>query len=174
MSTAKAKIKSWQIRSMYAIGSELGIVDRSASKEGSMDELHMMVYNITKKESLKELTYSEANTVITRLKGMMKGTDRPGSKHKKKRASHTAQPGMASEGQVGKLWYLMYELEKFDKPGQVKASREKRLNGFLKKYAGVDDLRFLTYYKANKAIEGLKSLVEREKAKTHKEVEQNA
>ena len=46
---------TYQIRKIYAIGQALGIVNR-----GGEDALHDLVYGVTGKSSVKELSYSEA------------------------------------------------------------------------------------------------------------------
>ena len=50
---------TYQIRKIYAIGQALGIVNR-----GGEDALHDLVYGVTGKSSVKELSYSEACKVI--------------------------------------------------------------------------------------------------------------
>ena len=53
---------TYQIRKIYAIGQALGIVNR-----GGEDALHDLVYGVTGKSSVKELSYSEACKVIGEL-----------------------------------------------------------------------------------------------------------
>ena len=55
---------TYQIRKIYAIGQALGIVNR-----GGEDALHDLVYGVTGKSSVKELSYSEACKVIGPLPG---------------------------------------------------------------------------------------------------------
>lgn len=147
-------IKPFQIKIIYTLGNELGIVDRTAD----IDLLHEMIHSMTNKEHVSNLTSDEAMDVIKRLRKDMKGPSR--LKHK---ATHIK--GMASEGEIKKIWALIYELKKYDKPGGSNISAPKRLQGFLKKYAEIDDLRFLTHDKANGVIEGLKGLIRNERKK---------
>ena len=152
---AKARISSQQIKIIYTLGSELGLVDRFATR----DQLHEMVESITGKMHISELTSDDANIVIDRLKDHMRGFERY-----KSRKNTASRPGMANQAQINKMWALMFELRKYDS-SPPKVSLQKRLRGFLKKYAGIDDTRFMTAAQAWRVIEGLKGLVEREKGK---------
>lgn len=58
-----AAIATQQIRKIYAIGNALGIVERGNAE----DSLHDLVSSITGKDSLKALTYAEAQAVIRDL-----------------------------------------------------------------------------------------------------------
>ena len=82
-----------QIKAIYALASGLGI-----NRNSHDDELHELVYCITGKESIKELTNSEANSVQTELMDRMKGVDninRSGSKKK----HMDVPPGKMTEAQ---------------------------------------------------------------------------
>ena len=59
-----AAIDKQQIRKIYAIGNALGIVERGNQD----DNLHTLVASLTGKDSVKALTYAEAQVVITDLK----------------------------------------------------------------------------------------------------------
>jgi hypothetical protein len=124
-----------------------------------------MICSITGKEHVSDLTSIEATKVIDRLKGGMRIDSKP---QKSTPPSPTPpRQGMVSDGQMRKIWYLMFSLKKYDQP-DASTDMQKRLRGFLKKYAGTDDIKFLTYQKANAVIEGLKGIVEREKTKAAK------
>ena len=58
-----AAINAQQIRKIYAIGNALGIVERGNED----DDLHALVSALTGKDSVKSLTYAEAQAVITDL-----------------------------------------------------------------------------------------------------------
>lgn len=148
------KINHAQIKIIYTLGNSLGIVDKSAQT----DNLHELVYSMTKKGSIKELTRDEAGWVIDSLKNGMRGF---------RKSPIPNSPGMATEGQIKKIWALLYEIKDYDKPG-VTCSMKVRLRGFLKKYAKIDDMRFLTFEKANNVIEGLKGVLNTEKRKSKK------
>ena len=73
---------TYQIRKIYAIGQALGIVNR-----GGEDALHDLVYGVTGKSSVKELSYSEACKVIGELEARQ-GTPPPRPKktnHRKRK-----------------------------------------------------------------------------------------
>ncbi len=145
-------IEKWQIKTIYTLANGLGLVDKNLQT----DILHEMIYSITKKEHVTDLSKLEAGIIIDRLKGNMKGF-----KYKKV----PDVDGMVSKGQESKIWALIYELKKYDTPDRADIPLQKRLTGFLKKYAGIDNLRFLSYQNANKVIEGLKGLIRTEQKK---------
>lgn len=58
-----ADINAQQIRKIYAIGNALGIVERGNED----DDLHALVSALTGKDSVKALTYTEAQAVIADL-----------------------------------------------------------------------------------------------------------
>ena len=85
---------TYQIRKIYAIGQALGIVNR-----GGEDALHDLVYGVTGKSSVKELSYSEACKVIGELEARQ-GTPPP---RPKKTNHRKRKPGGVSEGQLSSL-----------------------------------------------------------------------
>jgi hypothetical protein len=154
------KISKAQIKVIYTLAQELGLVDKMAGT----DELHLMIQSIAGRDHVSDLTNDEANTVITRLKASMRGASRA--------RPQTKRENMASDGEIRLIWALIYKLRSFDAPDQS-SNLQKRLRGFLKKYAGIDDIKFLTHEKANSVIEGLKGLVANEKRKTQRKVDVN-
>lgn len=151
--TALKEITKPQMRHIYAMAREVGFDN---------DTLHGIVYSLTRKEHIGELTVDEANTIIDRLKGNMKGFDRFKSK---KPESEAQRVGMASEPQIKKIYRLMYELKNYDNPGEITAPIKKRLRGILKKYQKIDDIKFLTAAEAWKVIEELKKIIANEEMK---------
>ena len=170
MQTTKGTIEKWQIKCIHTYGNELGIVDQSAQSEGIMDELHLLINCLTGKCSSKELTYSEANVVLSRLKDMMKVGNRP-LKYRTAAVpeKEPERTGMASAGQIKKIWRLMYTLQSYDKPGGQAGNLKKRLKAILRASAKVDDLKFLTRSRANTAIEAIKGIIETERKKAAEE-----
>lgn len=141
-----------QIRKIYAIGQALGIVNR-----GGEDALHDLVYGVTGKSSVKELSYSEACKVIGELEARQ-GTPPP---RPKKTNHRKRKPGGVSEGQERKVWALMYRLAAAS-PSTVAVGD--RLRAAIKKEAGVDafaddPFAWLDYKSCNKLIEALKGYV---------------
>ncbi len=146
------KISKEQIKIIYTLGQELGLVDRMTAR----DLLHEMVESMTGKCHVTDMTSLEAIQIIDRLKSGMKGSDRI------RTPQNSNIQNRATQAQKGKIWRLMFEIRKLDKEPS-KISLDKRLRGFLKKYAaGVDDINFITSAQAWRVIEGLKGLLESE------------
>ena len=151
MNMAAANVQ--QIRKIYAIGQNLGIVDRTASSE---DNLHQLVAAITGKDSDKALSYAEAGRVITELQ-------RRQGKTETWRKTSASAAGGATPGQQRKVWALLYELAKYDAAPST-ASLGDRLCGILKKDFKRDatpqkPFAWLDYRECNRLIEALKKYV---------------
>ncbi len=56
----EAKIANYQIRKIYTLASDLGLVN----KEVEDDELHLLIYRETNKSSIKDLTFSDYSKVL--------------------------------------------------------------------------------------------------------------
>jgi len=125
-------ITKGQLRKIWALGKELNMDE---------DLLRATVHGVTGSESISALSKYEAGKVIDNL------TERKG-KAKEKTTNR------ASKKQLWKMKRLAAQLGWEDNP--------KRLKGFIKKYAGVDRLEWLTSAQAWRIIEGLKKLAERE------------
>ncbi|MGP1569027.1 MAG: phage protein GemA/Gp16 family protein [Peptoanaerobacter stomatis] len=164
------KISKTQIQKLYAIASRLNLVE-SGNKN---DNFHSIVYSVTAKNSVSELTGAEFYKVRDRLlkiqnyaKDNLKSdkdnkANGKDSKYKKKikKEEVNSLEGM-SEGQCKKVWYLMYELQKVSPSS---ATIGKRLKGIIKKQLKIDvDVKkpfvWLTYKDGNKLIEILKKYV---------------
>jgi len=143
-------ISDVQRKIIYASANKLGLVDKN---EGT-DPLHELIYSVGNVEHIKDLTAVQADMIINRLGGRSSGA---GAKKK----ATTIREGMASEGQIKKMWALIFELQRVDPHESVSAKA--RLNGFIKKFAHVDDIRFLEKESANNIIEGLKNILRRAK-----------
>lgn len=104
------------------------------AKEQGMDEdvLRARVLALTGSESISKLTRAQANKVIDDLSPRHLGVNR------------------ASKEQLWKMNQLAEQLGWGDNP--------KRLLGFIRKYARVDSLQWLTTAQAWRVIEGLKKL----------------
>lgn len=111
-----AAINAQQIRKIYAIGNALGIVERGNED----DDLHALVSALTGKDSVKSLTYTEAQAVIADLQKRQGAAPLP--RHKPK--THPERPGGATDGQQRKVWALMYQLAKADMAAYTAASRK--------------------------------------------------
>lgn len=121
------------MRKLFAVCKEYGI-DNGL--------LHDMAMSEFKKDSLKKLTDGQGLALIEKISG------------KKQYGSDTVSPnGMASERQKKYIIDMAEKLGWGDNP--------KRLGGFLKKFAGVESLEWLSQRGASKVIEGLKKILER-------------
>ena len=116
-----------QIKSIYAMGSSLGI-----NRNSHEDELHALVLCITNKESIKELTSSEAGAVISELIRRMKGE---GKIRKERRRKIDVPPGKMTEAQQRKAWQLIYRLQELD-PSESSAAE--RMRGAVRKILGAE------------------------------------
>lgn len=120
-----------QNRKIWVMAKELGLDN---------DLLHEFIGNITHKKSISALTTAEAIKVIDAMEKQIKGN------HKR-----TSPPNRVSKEQLWKMNKLAKELGWED--------NAKRLLGFVKKYAKVERLEWLTSAQAWRIIEGLKKLV---------------
>ncbi|MDI6913845.1 MAG: regulatory protein GemA [Desulfitobacteriaceae bacterium] len=111
------------------------------AKENGLDSdlLHEFVANVTGSKSISALTKQQAMKVIDAMK----------SKNKPKAKSENR----VSKEQLWKINQLAKELGWDNNP--------KRLQGYIKKYGGVERSEWLTPAKAWRIIEGLKKQVER-------------
>lgn len=128
------KISTGQIRKIYATASELGIDN---------DMLHTYVFNATGSEHISTLTVREAAKVIDGLEA-----------HKIQKDGNVIK-GRANDRQQKYILDLSKKLGWGNEPW--------RLKGFLRKYAGVEELSWLTPKQASNIIEGLKKILEKEK-----------
>lgn len=151
-----AAINTQQIRKIYAIGNALGIVERG----NAGDSLHDLVSSITGKDSVKALTYGEAQAVIADLQ-KRQGSAPPPPRRRPK--AHAEVPGGATAAQQRKVWALMYELQKRD-TAPSSASLGERLCGIIRRELKVDagptqPFAWLDFKACNKLIEVLKKYV---------------
>ncbi|EJU21170.1 PF06252 family protein [Peptoanaerobacter stomatis] len=158
------KISKSQIQKLYAIASKLNLVENGNKN----DNFHSIVYSVTGKNSVSELTGAEFYKVRDRLieiqndaKDNSKSDKDNKYKKKTKKEEVNGLEGM-TQGQCKKVWYLMYELEKVS-PSSAKIGE--RLKGIIKKQLKIDvDVKkpfvWLTYKQGNQLIEILKKYVE--------------
>lgn len=113
----KKSIEVWQKKKIYAIANQLEYVN----KEHNDDILHMIIENMTGKESVKLLDYAEANQLIDYLA--------------KQQALNEKRLGVTTK-QKKKIWALMYELKDNDIT-QNPTPIGKRLVGIIKRQFNV-------------------------------------
>lgn len=105
-----------QIQAIYVIGAKCGLVERG----NKQDNLHNLIYQLTEKESVSELTEEQAAAVISRLK----------SEEAAVIAADEQVKAFISEAQIKKIFGLMYELAALS-PSQAKV--KDRLCGIIQK-----------------------------------------
>lgn len=152
------KISKSQIQKLYAIASKLNLVENGNKN----DDFHSIVYSVTNKSSVSELTGAEFYKLKDRLIEIQnkdnKANGKDGKyKKKTKKEEVNGLEGM-TQGQCKKVWYMMYELEKIS-PSSAKIGE--RLKGIIKKQLKIDvDVKkpfvWLTYKQGNQLIEILK------------------
>lgn len=118
-------ITKQHIHTLYAIASRVGLVE-SGNKN---DDFHALVYRLTKKQSVKDLTEKEFYVV----KGNLLKTGNDVSRKKVKDAEIISN-GMTEE-QIKKSWAILYEIIQYS-PSSATAGE--RMVGAIKKILGVD------------------------------------
>lgn len=93
------------------------------------DELHELVYFLTGKESLKELTVGDAKEVIDRMLSVLGEKDE--------------NPGRASDAQLEYIDVLLRAIGWNREP--------RRFRGFLRAQYGVDDIHFLPRFRCRRS-----------------------
>ena len=146
-----------QVKNIYAIAAKLGMVDRSSHD----DALHGLVQGLTGKTSVKDLTHAEALEVLTELRKRSAPAAAP---QKKRPRKYDETPGGVSAAQQKKVWYLMFQLEKFD-PAPEGVQLRDRLCGFIGKQFGVtafptQPFRFLSGEQGSALIDALNRLTQ--------------
>lgn len=160
-------LKPQQTQRIYAMGARLGLVE-SGNKN---DLLHELVYAITNRTSIRELSEQEYRQVVRELAERLKLQNLEESIRKpyKTKKYEDSGRGKMSDGQRRKVWRLMYQLEELDKrPSTAKLGD--RLCGIIKKELQIDctskqPFRWLTYEQGVKLIEKLKKYVANAKRK---------
>lgn len=143
-------------KKLYALANSLGLAENS-NKE---DPFHQLVYGLTGKEHVSELTPTEARTVQAELQERMrlKNHDKP---LKNKKCMKEDIPGMMTAAQQGLAWRLVYRLDELE---PTAASVPERLIGAIEKILGItaskaDPFRWINFDNGTKLIEHLKRYV---------------
>jgi len=142
---------------LYALAAGLGMVERSEHE----DAFHCLVYGMTGKEHVSELTEAEAKAVEAELLRRMKLGNHTEPLKKRKKKEDIA--GMMTEAQKRYAWYLAYRLEELDET-QPPVPAKKRLAGAVEKVLDVtappdDPLVWVKFADGSKLIESLKRYV---------------
>lgn len=141
---------------LYTLANGLGLVE-NGSKE---DPFHQLVYGLTGKEHVSELTSAEARAVQAELQERMrlKNHDKP---LKKEKTAKEDVPGMMTAAQQRLAWRLVYRLDELE---PTAASVPERLIGAIEKILGItapdeNPLIWVRFQDGMKLIEHLKRYV---------------
>lgn len=143
-----------QIQAIYVIGAKCGLVERG----NKQDNLHNLIYQLTEKESVAELTEEQAAAVIRRLK----------SEEASVIAADEQVKAFISEAQIKKIFGLMYELAAVS-PSDAKV--KDRLCGIIHKELGIkvnprtDIFKGFSERQGAKLIDAIKRYVRQAKRK---------
>ncbi len=143
-----------QIQLIYIIGAKCGLVERG----NKQDNLHSLIYQLTEKESVSELTEEQAAAVIRRLK----------SEEESVNAADGEAKAFISEAQIKKIFGLMYELAALS-PSTAKV--KDRLCGIIQKELGIkvdprtDIFKGFSERQGAKLIDAIKRYVRQAKRK---------
>lgn len=141
---------------LYALASGLGMVERN-SKE---DAFHQLIFGLTGKEHVSDLTASEAKDVQRELQERMRLKNR--NTPLKKRSDFKQEvPGMMTLSQQKKAWSLVYRLDELEHREVPIADR---LIGAIEKILGItaskkDPFRWINFDDGKRLIEQLKRYV---------------
>ena len=152
-------------RNLYAIAANAGLVEHG-NKE---DPFHQIVYSLTGKTSVKDLTSREMKQVENEIRSRI-SENVSGDRIK----SQEAVAGMMSPAQQSLAWRLMYQIQRYD----VKVSDKSvgaRLAGVVRKSLKIsasdtDPLKWVNAENGNKLIETLKRYVKSAEKKYKKQV----
>ena len=156
-------ISKGAIKSIYALGAKLGMVERDAGHE---DALHQLIAGLTGKTGVTALTPAEAQTVLAELRRRSGAT----TAHKRRPRKYEELPGGVTAAQQKKIWYLMFQLERYD-PAPDGVQLRDRLCGLVGKMFSVtaipaQPMRFLSSEQGSALIDAL-SRITAEKAQRH-------
>lgn len=151
-------------RNLYAIAAKNGLVEHG-NKE---DPFHQIVYSVTGKTSVKDLTSREMQKVENEIRSRI-SENVSGDKIK----SQEAVSGMMSPAQQSLAWRLMYQIQRYD----IKISDKSvgaRLAGVVRKTLEIsasdtDPLKWVNAENGNKLIETLKRYVKSAEKKYKKQ-----
>lgn len=168
MSVPGKKMSAEKRKTIYGMATQMGLYD----KYNKDDDLHALVFRVTGKESISQLSDKDASLVIrelVKLKGGREGQANPPGKSTGKKEMQKHRPGMITPGMQKAVWYHMYRLQELDSKTSEMTLGE-RLCAIIKKFLRVDavpqdPMRFVTFEAGNTLIEILKKMVQYEERK---------
>ena len=129
------------------------------------DNRHALIYGVTGKESLTELTDGEAKAVIHELMERMKLQNRSAPLENRKPKTYSPHvAGMMTPEQQSLAWRLVYRLIELD-ANASRATAAERMAGAIKKELGIttvpgrDIFKWVSFEDGAKLIEKLKRYV---------------
>lgn len=129
-----AKASAAQIRKIHVLAKERAMDD---------DLLHLHIHNLVHKDSIKDLTITEAVWVIDSLEG------RP-------------REAAASPATSRQMWYIRRLVKDLGWTDEAGEPDMERLDGLLRARFGIGSHKWLSREKASQVIEGLKAMLERQ------------
>ncbi|MFZ4857946.1 MAG: regulatory protein GemA [Desulfuromonadaceae bacterium] len=145
----KGRIAPSQIKAIHAVTNKLGLDD-----ETYRHILHSR-FNV---DSCKDLTWRQAKELLESLNGEGKGGSRfkvQGSQSRtRKYTDLDGRPGFASGKQLRMLDALWSQVTR----AEDEESKEKALNGFCHRIAGVAGLRMVKMYQVEKIVKALEAM----------------
>lgn len=156
-----------ETRQLYALASGLGLVEHN-NKD---DPFHQLVYGITGKEHVSELTPREIQAVKAELYDRMRLKNH-GKPLKRKKFAKETVPGMMTAAQQGLAWRFVYRLDELE---PTAASVPERLIGAIEKILGItasksDPFRWISFEEGSRLIEQLKRYVRSAERRADKKV----
>ena len=153
-------------RNLYAIASNAGLVEHG-NKE---DPFHLIIYGVTGKTSVKDLTKREMKIVESEI-FRRTNNDISGDKVK----NQEAVSGMMSPAQQSLAWRLMYQIRQYDVKVSDKTIGE-RLAGVVRKTlkitaSDIEPLKWVNAENGNILIETLKRYVKSAEKKYKKQIQ---
>ncbi|NCB52451.1 MAG: DUF1018 domain-containing protein [Clostridia bacterium] len=163
-----AAITKGQIQRVYALASGIGILERGSHD----DDLHALVYRLTGKTSISELTDQDFRLVERELMQLMRLSEHPAPLKTTGRKKDEEAAGMMTRAQQGLAWRLIYRLGELD---GSKAAPGDRMCGAIKKILNIDagleaPMRWVSFDNGAKLIEQLKRYVRSAERRAKKEV----
>ena len=148
-------ISTSQTSRIYAAARDLGM-----STKGESDDLHALVYAVTGKDSIRQLTAAEAREVIRELDKR----SIPADSHRRRPAPNPSvyPPGQMTPSQISKCWRLIYSVCESDPsdvpPADRLAGAAERFIGQRPNMMAKNPFRFFSQEQGSKLIESLKRL----------------
>ena len=162
-----AKITKEQIQRVYALAAGLGLVE----KNNKNDMLHELLYAVTGKSSIRDLTDIEFKKMQNELISRMKLSNMTAPlKKKKDKPKDPDVADMMTQAQQSLAWRLVYRLQELDmnpiiKENGLTISVGDRMKGAIEKVLNItpnmkSPFKWVTFVQGEKFIEQLNDMLE--------------